>query len=269
MPIYIHGNQKVKALFWHSLLLRSSYPPVGSRKCYCNRDDSWMEPNMAGKVSFLNGVSMRCREDWPFSDSHNVRYFPLWVNEKTSLLSPPWMGALLNRGVKERRPFLLNFPYRMQGETAIKSDPHLFLNFAEQTQCVSFADIVWPHKCVRDGECIQNWHGLVCGTCSNVLPNAGWYEPLNKPAFISVLCASIILLFSGFILQLKVFRFIRSDAIKAMVDITSWCKIRQTLRYYSLIKPMHLTLLLQTLSSGQHMQDLCCCVFCHSKDILI
>lgn len=104
MAIYIHDNQKVKVLSWHSLHLWSSYPPAGLWKCYCNRDDSWTEPSMAREVCILNGVSMRFGAAWPFSDSLNVRYFPLRVKRKgASAIFLPSMGALLNGRVRERR----------------------------------------------------------------------------------------------------------------------------------------------------------------------
>lgn len=49
--------------------------------------------------------------------------------------------------------------------------------------------------------------------------------------------------------------FMTSAAAEHMI---SWSKIRQTLKYYCLIKHIHQTLLLLTLSNGQSMQDLCC-----------
>lgn len=122
-------------------------PPARSWKCYCNRDDRRTEPSMQQEVCILNEVSLRFGAAWPFSNSLNVRYFPLGVKRKdASAVFFPSMGALLNsKWEKGGRPLLLHFPYRMSGKTAIKSDPCLFLNLGERTHFFSpstFTEIV-------------------------------------------------------------------------------------------------------------------------------
>lgn len=113
-----------------------------------------------GSFFILNGVSMRFGETWPFSDSLNVRYFPLRVKRKTCLLfsSPQWVLYWTEESEKEGRMFLLNFPHRMSGKITIKSDPHPFLNLGGQTDSnrfsfFSFTEIVSPCKCNRDAKC--------------------------------------------------------------------------------------------------------------------
>lgn len=156
MPIYIHDDQKVTALFWHSLHLWSSYPPARLQKCYCNRGDSWTEPSMAQEVCILNGVSMRFGEAWPFSDSLNVRYFPLRVKRKDAFaVFLPSMGALLN-GRSERKEgdcssstFLIKCRSKLQSSLTVvhfstlaseqKSSHH---GNALETACVWITDTV-------------------------------------------------------------------------------------------------------------------------------
>lgn len=175
MPIYIHTDQKVKTLFWHSLHLWSSYPPTGPRKCYCTRDDSWTEPSMAREVGILNGVSMRFGEAWPFSDSLDVRYFPLRVKRKgASAVLLPSMGALLNGGVRERRA-AVSPPLSLSNVR--QNCDKVWPSFISQPWranwfvFVPFTEIVSPCKCIRDGKCIKNWNhlGYVCTMYSLML----------------------------------------------------------------------------------------------------
>lgn len=238
MPIYIHDDQKVTALFWHSLHLWSSYPPARLQKCYCNRGDSWTEPSMAQEVCILNGVSMRFGEAWPFSDSLNVRYFPLRVKRKDAFaVFLPSMGALLN-GRSERKEgdcssstFLIKCRSKLQSSLTVVH----FSTLASEQKSSHHGN------CIRDSMCMNNWHRSGFGKCSNVL------EPLNIRAFISVLCASIFsFLFCDFLLQLSLFCFM----ISVVGDMIIWSKIRQTLKDYCLIKHIHQTLLLLTLSNG-------------------
>lgn len=79
-------------------------PPARLWKCYCNWDASWTGPSTTQEVCILNGVSMRFRAAWPFSDGLDVKYLPLRVKRKgASAVFLSSMGALLNGGVGERR----------------------------------------------------------------------------------------------------------------------------------------------------------------------
>lgn len=196
MPIYIHTDQKVKTLFWHSLHLWSSYPPTGPRKCYWTRDDSWTEPSMAREVGILNGISMRFGEAWPFSEAIDVRYFPLRVKRKgASAVLLPSMGALLNGGVRERRA-AVSPPLSLSNvrQNCDKVGPSFISQpwRANWFVFVSFTEIVSPCKRIRDGKCIETIQGMNV-QCTPWF----WVIWAMKHACLYV-CASIIVLFLWF-----------------------------------------------------------------------
>lgn len=79
--------KKVKVVSWHSLHHWSSYSSSASWKCYWKWRDGRMGAGAARRraarpVCIFNEVSVRFRAAWPFSDSLNVRYFPLGVQKK-------------------------------------------------------------------------------------------------------------------------------------------------------------------------------------------